>query len=93
MASSAEMVRELRDRTGAGVMDCKAALEASAGDVQGAIEHLRKKGLADAAKKAHRDARDGVVASYIHAGARSACSSRSTARPTLSRAPTTSSSS
>jgi elongation factor Ts len=68
MASSAEMVKELRDRTGAGVMDCKAALEASAGDVQGAIEHLRKKGLADAAKKAHRDARDGVVASYIHSG-------------------------
>ena len=68
MASSAEMVKELRDRTGAGVMDCKAALEASAGDVQSAIEHLRKKGLADAAKKAHRDARDGVVASYIHAG-------------------------
>jgi len=68
MASSAEMVKELRDRTGAGMMDCKAALEASAGDVQGAIEHLRKKGLADAAKKAHRDARDGVVASYIHAG-------------------------
>jgi len=70
MASSAEMVRELRDRTGAGVMDCKAALEASAGDVQGAIEHLRKKGLADAAKKAHRDARDVGVASYIHAGGR-----------------------
>jgi len=68
MASSAEQVRELRDRTGAGVMDCKAALEASRGDVQGAIEHLRKKGLADAAKKAHREARDGVVASYIHPG-------------------------
>jgi elongation factor Ts len=68
MAASAEMVKELRDRTGAGVMDCKAALEASSGDLQGAIEHLRKKGLADAAKKAHRDARDGVVASYIHAG-------------------------
>lgn len=68
MASSAEMVKELRDRTGAGVMDCKAALEASSGDLQGAIEHLRKKGLADAAKKAHRDAKDGVVASYIHAG-------------------------
>ena len=66
MASSAEMVRELRDRTGAGVMDCKAALEVSKGDLQGAIEHLRKKGLADAAKKAHREARDGVVASYIH---------------------------
>jgi elongation factor Ts len=70
MASSAEMVRALRDRTGAGVMDCKAALEASAGDLQGAIEHLRKKGLADAAKKAHREARDGVVASYIHAGSK-----------------------
>jgi elongation factor Ts len=70
MASSAEMVRELRDRTGAGVMDCKAALDASKGDMQGAVEHLRKKGLADAAKKAHRDARDGVVASYIHPGAK-----------------------
>jgi len=70
MASSAELVRELRDRTGAGVMDCKAALDASKGDMQGAVEHLRKKGLADAAKKAHRDARDGVVASYIHPGAK-----------------------
>ena len=70
MASSAEMVKELRDRTGAGVMACKAALEASAGEVQGAIEHLRKKGLADAAKKAHREARDGVVASYIHSGSK-----------------------
>jgi elongation factor Ts len=68
MASSAEMVKELRDRTGAGVMDCKAALEASKGDLQAAIEHLRKRGLAMAAKKAHREARDGVVASYIHAG-------------------------
>ncbi|HWN03922.1 MAG TPA: elongation factor Ts, partial [Candidatus Dormibacteraeota bacterium] len=68
MASSAEQVKELRERTGAGVMDCKAALEASKGDMQGAIEHLRKKGLADAAKKAHREAKDGVVASYIHPG-------------------------
>ena len=68
MASAAEMVRELRDRTGAGVMDCKAALDASKGDIQGAVEFLRKKGLADAAKKAHREARDGVVASYIHPG-------------------------
>ena len=66
MASSAEMVKELRDRTGAGMMDCKAALDASKGDLQGAIEHLRKKGLADAAKKAHREARDGVVSAYIH---------------------------
>jgi elongation factor Ts len=70
MASSAEQVKELRDRTGAGVMDCKAALEASQGDIQGAVEHLRKKGLADAAKKAHRDAKDGVVASYIHPGSK-----------------------
>jgi elongation factor Ts len=70
MASSAEMVKELRDRTGAGMMDCKAALEASQGDLQGAIEHLRKKGLADAAKKAHREARDGVVAAYIHSGSK-----------------------
>ena len=68
MASSAEMVKELRERTGAGMMDCKAALDASKGDLQGAVEHLRKKGLADAAKKAHREARDGVVASYIHPG-------------------------
>ena len=68
MATSAEMVKELRERTGAGMMDCKAALDASKGEVQGAVEYLRKKGLADAAKKAHRDARDGVVASYIHPG-------------------------
>ena len=70
MASSAEQVKELRERTGAGMMDCKAALEASKGDMQGAIEHLRKKGLADAAKKAHREAKDGVVASYIHPGSK-----------------------
>ena len=68
MASSAEMVKELRERTGAGVMDCKVALDASNGELQGAVEYLRKKGLADAAKKAHRQARDGVVASYIHPG-------------------------
>jgi len=70
MASAAEMVKELRERTGAGVMDCKAALDAAKGDMQGAIEHLRKKGLADAAKKAHREAKDGVVTSYIHPGAK-----------------------
>ena len=68
MASSAERVKELRERTGAGGMDCKAALEAAKGDMQGAVEHLRKKGLADAAKKAHREAKDGVVAAYIHPG-------------------------
>jgi len=70
MASSAEQVKNLRERTGAGVMDCKAALEASQGDPQGAVEYLRKKGLADAAKKSHREARDGVVTSYIHPGSK-----------------------
>ncbi len=70
MASSAERVKDLRERTGAGVMDCKAALEAAQGDLQGAVEYLRKKGLADAAKKSHRDARDGVVVSYIHPGSK-----------------------
>jgi elongation factor Ts len=66
MASSAEDVKKLRDLTGAGMMDCKAALEASKGEVEGAVEHLRKKGLADAAKKQHREARDGLVHAYIH---------------------------
>ncbi|MBI1894011.1 MAG: translation elongation factor Ts [Candidatus Rokubacteria bacterium] len=65
---TAEQVRELREKTGAGLMDCKAALEAAQGDMERAIDHLRKKGLADVAKKAHREAREGVVASYIHAG-------------------------
>jgi elongation factor Ts len=68
VAASAEQVKELREQTGAGVMDCRAALDAAGGDFQGAIEHLRKKGLADAAKKAHRDAREGMVAPYIHPG-------------------------
>ena len=70
MASAAEMVKELRERTGAGVMDCKAALDSSKGDLAGAVEFLRKKGLADAAKKAHREAKDGVVHAYIHPGAK-----------------------
>jgi elongation factor Ts len=66
MAYSAEDVKKLRDLTGAGMMDCKAALEASKGVVEGAVEHLRKKGLADAAKKQHREARDGLIHAYIH---------------------------
>ena len=70
MASSAELVKDLRERTGAGVMDCKAALEASKGDLQGAVEHLRKKGLADAAKKQHREAKDGLIHAYIHPGSK-----------------------
>ena len=70
MASAAELVRTLRDQTGAGVMDCKSALEASQGDLAVAVEFLRKKGLADAAKKQHREAREGMVSAYIHPGAK-----------------------
>ncbi len=70
VAADASRVRQLRDRTGAGVMDCKAALQASKGEVEAAVEYLRKKGLADAARKQHREARDGVVAAYIHPGSR-----------------------
>ena len=70
MAATAQQVKELRDRTGAGVMDCKEALQASQGDLQGAVEFLRKKGLAQAAKRSGRDAREGTVGTYIHAGAK-----------------------
>jgi elongation factor Ts len=70
MASSAELVKQLRDRTGAGVLDCKAALEATLGDLTNAVEFLRKKGLADAARRQHREAKEGLVASYIHPGAK-----------------------
>lgn len=66
MAITAEMVKNLREKTGAGMMDCKAALTEMGGDVEKAIDFLRKKGLASAAKKASRTASDGVVSSYIH---------------------------
>ena len=61
-----DMVKELRERTGAGMMDCKKALMEKEGDVEKAIEYLREKGLAAAAKKAGRVASEGVVESYIH---------------------------
>ena len=70
MASSAQLVKELRERTGAGVMDCKEALAEAKGDLDGAVEYLRKKGMAQAAKRAHREAREGAVGAYVHAGAR-----------------------
>ena len=70
MASSAQLVKELRERTGAGVMDCREALTESKGDVDGAVEYLRKKGMAQAAKRAHREAREGAVAAYVHAGSK-----------------------
>jgi elongation factor Ts len=65
-----EDVKRLRDKTGAGIMDCKRALEESGGNVEQAIAWLREKGLSTAAKKAGRAAREGVIASYIHHGAR-----------------------
>lgn len=66
MEISASVVKELRERTGAGMMDCKAALAEVAGDMEKAIDFLREKGLAKAAKKATREASDGKVFSYIH---------------------------
>jgi elongation factor Ts len=63
-------VKRLRDQTGAGIMDCKRALEESGGDVDRAVVLLREKGLASAAKRAGRQAREGLVASYIHQGGR-----------------------
>ena len=65
MAISASTVKELRERTGAGMMDCKKALTANDGDMQKAIDWLREKGIAKAAKKAGRTAADGAVAAYI----------------------------
>jgi elongation factor Ts len=65
---SASAVKELRDKTGAGMMDCKKALGESGGDVQKAIDYLRQKGLAAAAKKADRVAADGAVGAYVHPG-------------------------
>jgi elongation factor Ts len=65
-----EDVKQLRDRTGAGIMDCKRALEESGGDVEKAMAWLREKGLATAAKKAGRAAREGIITSYIHHGSR-----------------------
>ncbi len=62
------MVKELRERTGAGMMDCKNALVETGGDVEAALDALRKKGLASAAKKAGRATSEGLVVSYIHAG-------------------------
>ena len=67
---SAQDVKSLRERTGAGIMDAKAALQEAGGDVDKAIEVLRVKGQASAAKRGERVATEGVVASYIHAGGR-----------------------
>jgi elongation factor Ts len=68
IAISAQDVKALRDRTGAGIMDSKAALQEAAGDIDKAVEILRVKGQASAAKRGGRAAAEGVVSSYIHAG-------------------------
>jgi len=67
---TADAVKELRERTGAGMMDCKRALEETDGDVEAAVALLRERGLAAAAKRAGREAREGLVSSYIHTGGR-----------------------
>lgn len=65
---TADAVKELREKTGAGFMDCKRALEEAGGDVDAAVALLRERGLAAAAKKAGREAREGLIGSYIHTG-------------------------
>jgi len=67
---TAEMVKQLRERTGSGMMDCKKALTEANGDIEKAIEYLREKGLATAAKKAGRIAAEGLVDAYIHGNGR-----------------------
>jgi elongation factor Ts len=67
---SASAVKELREKTGAGFMDCKRALEETGGDVDKAVALLRERGQAAAAKKADREAREGLISSYIHTGGR-----------------------
>ena len=70
MEITTDMVKELRAATGAGVLDCRNALQQAGGDFEKAVELLREKGLATAAKKAGREAREGVIASYVHMGGR-----------------------
>ncbi len=67
---TAQMVKDLRTKTNAGMMDCKKALAESSGDFEKAVDYLRKKGLATAAKRAGRETKEGVVHSYIHSGGR-----------------------
>lgn len=70
MEITASMVKELRAATGAGVLDCRKALEEAQGDMEKAAEWLRAKGLAAAAKKAHRETREGIIGHYVHTGGR-----------------------
>ena len=70
MSIDAKLVKKLRDRTGAGMMDCKKALVSSNGDLDNAIDFLRKSGIAKAEKKGLRETKEGLVYSYIHSGGR-----------------------
>jgi elongation factor Ts len=70
MAVSAADVKKLRDKTGAGMMDCKKALVETSGDIEKAVEYLRKKGMASASKREGRDINEGVIMAYIHPGSR-----------------------
>ena len=67
---TAQMVKELREVTGAGVLDCKQALTMHDGDLEKAVAYLREKGMAAAAKRADREAKEGLIGSYVHAGSR-----------------------
>ena len=68
MEISASLVKDLREKTGAGFMDCKKALVESKGELENAIEYLRKKGLSAASKRAEKAAHEGLISSYIHSG-------------------------
>lgn len=70
MAITTQQIKELREATGAGILDCRKALEAAGGDYQKAVDYLREKGLATAAKRADRDASEGTVELYTHGGGR-----------------------
>jgi elongation factor Ts len=70
MASMSGLVKELRGKTGAGILDCQNALKETASDIEKAIDLLRQKGLAAAQKKAGRETKEGVISSYIHAGSK-----------------------
>lgn len=72
MSISADMIKKLRELTGAGVLDCRKALDAAQGDMDKAVEILREKGLAAAAKKSSREASNGIIGSYVHMGAKMA---------------------
>ena len=70
MKISADLIKELRERTGAGILDCKKALEKTGGDIDKAVEELRKMGIAKADKKLSRETKEGIIEAYIHPGAK-----------------------